>query len=193
MRARLFKYYVPDEISTAMLKEAKDGLPQWRLEKANKYKRPIDQFLCAKAYKLLQEALNNVYGIKDDQEFSYTEKGKPELKDRPEIHFNISHCGRCVCCAVSDDQVGVDVEEINQYGPSLAAQVCSEEELQKIAGAKDPVQEFTRLWTMKESALKLSGEGIRDNMKDVLATTPATFDIYTDEKRGYVISVAEPA
>lgn len=175
-----------------MLTEATEGLPQWRLDRVRRYKRDTDRFLCAKAYQLLKEALKEVYGVTGDLEFVYAEKGKPELKDYPEIHFSLSHCCKCVCCAVSDSRIGVDVEETGQYEPGLAAQVCSEEELRRIDGAQNREIEFARLWTMKESVLKLSGEGIRDNMKDVLATAGADFEIYTDEKRGYVICVAKP-
>ncbi|MBQ3754035.1 MAG: 4'-phosphopantetheinyl transferase superfamily protein, partial [Prevotella sp.] len=48
-----------------------------------------------------------------------------------------------------------------------------------------------RLWTMKEAVLKLSGEGLRDNLKEVLADV-GNLNIKTVVSEGerYVYSVA---
>lgn len=94
------------------------------------------------------------------QEFVYTECGKPYLPDYPDVHFNISHSGEYVACAVSDKPIGVDIQKIGKYNSDVANRVCNENELKQIKNGSDKASEFTRLWTQKEAVLKMYGTGI---------------------------------
>ena len=38
--------------------------------------------------------------------------GKPLLKDRPDINFNISHCRGGVALAISTSRTGIDIEKV---------------------------------------------------------------------------------
>lgn len=44
-------------------------------------------------------------------EFSKNKYNKTYLKDN-NSHYNISHSERIVCCCISDNEVGIDVEKI---------------------------------------------------------------------------------
>lgn len=165
-------------------------LPQWRLRKAMSYRRDIDRFLCAKSFLLLEEMLLDRFGLGRCPEFLFESQGKPYLKNHPGIFFNISHCRRGIVCAVSDSPVGVDIEEI-QFDEALAAMVLSPEELASVRASGEPDVAFTRLWTLKESYLKLTGEGIRDNMKEVLSRTDGIcFKTEAVRSAAYVYSTA---
>ena len=51
------------------------------------------------------------YGIDATQvQFRKNAHGKPDLKDRQEIHFNLSHSGNYVVGAFADTPVGIDIE-----------------------------------------------------------------------------------
>lgn len=41
---------------------------------------------------------------------SREERGKPFLRDRQDLFFNISHSGEYAVCAVSEHPVGIDIE-----------------------------------------------------------------------------------
>ena len=184
---KIFFAEVPEVVDEVALQEALEGLPGWRLEKALAFRRPLDRYLCARAWKLLKTALGEVYGIRELPPFGYLQAGKPYLEGLPDVHFNLSHCPSCVCCAVADRPVGVDVEDL-QFEEALAVEVCSPEELSLIRSGGKPEVEFTRLWTMKESLLKMTGEGIRNNMKGVLAPPCPEFSTLVPEGGKYVIS-----
>ena len=97
--------------------------------------------------------------------------GKPAIEGHPEIFFNMSHCRSVAACVVSSSPVGVDVEEVREFKKSLARYVLNDEEYSMISSAPQPDREFIRLWTMKESCLKLTGEGITRDLKTVLVDT----------------------
>ena len=85
------------------------------------------------------------------------EHGKPYLPDYPEVHFNLSHSGNRVMCIVSDHEVGCDVEKIDPRPASMIIRCLAQEEQET---AKRSPEHFFRIWTLKESILKLSGMGL---------------------------------
>lgn len=173
--AEILQIPVPQAIDAEELSAILALLPAWRRSKALAFRQPLDRWLCAKAWLLLQEGLEKYYGVRDEDEFTYGPHGKPSLKNHPEIHFSISHCRTCVACAVSDSPVGLDVE-CYQFDPDLAREVCSEEELAGILASNDPKVEFTKLWTKKESYLKLTGEGLRNDLRNLLTPSSSLTD-----------------
>lgn len=94
------------------------------------------------------------------QKIAYTEYGKPYLLNYPDVHFNISHSGKYVTCAVSYTPVGIDIQKISEYNSDVAKRVCNEKELKQIEDSLDKASEFTKLWTQKEAVLKMHGTGI---------------------------------
>ncbi len=44
----------------------------------------------------------------------FGEKGKPVLNGKTGIHFNLSHSGTYVAGVFSDEEVGIDVEQIRK-------------------------------------------------------------------------------
>lgn len=89
------------------------------------------------------------------------ESGKPVFENVP-YYFNISHsCGRAVC-VLSDVEVGVDIEFIKKVRSFdlIADNFFSDHEIEVYRAAKKPQEEFYRIWTRKESLLKLYGGGI---------------------------------
>lgn len=110
---------------------------------------------------LAKVVIKKTFGIDiAKQKFAYTEHRKPYLPDFPDVHFNISHSGKYVVCAVSDKPVGIDIQKIGEYNSDVAKRVCNEKELKQIEISSDSASEFTKLWTQKEAVLKMYGTGI---------------------------------
>lgn len=190
--ARIMVIYIDEHINDFDLEAALNTISAQRREQALKFKFELGQRTCVLAYQLLKQALYQEYGIDENPIFTYTEHGKPLLADHPQIHFSLSHCREAVACAVSNQPVGIDVESIREYKPSLAAYTMNDTELSIITASDRPDVAFTRLWTMKEARQKLTGEGITDNMKQVLDTADS-FRFTTTEQlnRHYVYTVCE--
>lgn len=93
----------------------------------------------------------------------YGEKGKPYLREYP-LFFNLSHSGEYVVCAVSDREIGVDIQKCSAMNIiRIARRFYSEEECRALEACEteeERQQYFFRLWARKEAYGKLLGEGI---------------------------------
>lgn len=180
--------YLNDDIAGFDFEAALPLLSEQRREQALKFKHEQGRKTCAAAYLLLCEGLRKEYGITEKPVFEYGEHGKPFIIGHPEIHFNMSHCREAAVCVISSRPVGVDVESIREYKDSLVRYTMNEAEIAQITQSSRPEETFTRLWTMKEAVLKLSGEGLRNDMKTVL-TGRERIETVVNTERGYVYSV----
>ena len=92
--------------------------------------------------------------------------GKPYLAEYPEIHFNISHSGEWAVCALASMPCGVDIQERRPIrSRRMVERTMNAREQRQILEAEDGTGEFIKLWTYKESCIKLSGEGLHQDMK----------------------------
>lgn len=182
--------WVNDNLSDFDLAAALPLLSDQRREQVLRFRHEQGRRECAAAYLLLCEGLRREYGITEPPVFEYGEHGKPVLVGRPDIHFNLSHCRVAVLCVLSDRPVGCDVETIRPYKDSLARYTMNDAELTAITQHPSPAVEFTRLWTMKEAKLKLTGHGLCNDMKSVLDGTEH-FETVVNEEKGYVYSLIQ--
>ena len=178
-----------DDIFGFDLDEALARLPEWRRRKSLAYRNERDRRLCAAVYELLRRGLGEMFGIEEPPSFCYMDGGKPVVAGHPEVHFSLSHCPVAALCAIGSSPVGADVERIRPFRKELAERVLSAAEMERVAGSLRPDVEFTRLWTMKESLLKLTGEGIRRELRTVLDDADARFSTTVCPDRGYVYTV----
>lgn len=124
-----------------------------------KSKQKADSMLIGET--LAKAAIRQTFGIPIQRQHIVSDNGKPYLENFPDVHFNISHSGEYVVCAVSDVPIGVDIQKIyKRYTPELSARVCSDAEIAKIEHSRQPAAEFTGLWTKKEAVVKMHGIGI---------------------------------
>jgi 4'-phosphopantetheinyl transferase len=208
-----YKLYIKDDLASITpqeLEQALASLPDWRREKALRFKHEQGRKECAFAYLLLCQALQETYGITQQPSFFIGEHGKPELSfvqggssasssshlspltsHLSPLHFNLSHCKQAIACVLSERPVGVDVESIGRYSESLARHVLSPEEFALVSSAPDPQIPFTRLWTQKEAVVKLTGRGIDDDLPNLLFKYN-NVSLHTEEHldKGYILSVA---
>ena len=106
--------------------------------------------------------------------FAIGEHGKPFVKNI-QLMFNISHSGNLVLCAVSDRQIGVDIEKIRPVEERLIRYVCCDDEYRYVTEPDISPQEqqrrFFHVWTFKEAFFKCDGKGL-GNFKNCNLFTP---------------------
>ncbi len=136
---------------------------------------------------LAKLAISNVFGLPfDGIRYKYENSGKPFLADYPDVHFNISHSGNMVVCAVYDQPVGIDIQKMKDVRFDVLAKrfftVKEQESFFSITAGKRK-QAFYKTWTAKESYVKWLGTGIKDIKKDIddtcVVETNIVFTDYT--------------
>ncbi len=114
---------------------------------------------------LLRRILFEKFGIQPENTIiDVNENGKPYLRDHCDIYFSISHTKNCVSCAVGECPIGLDVEMICDKDHSKVASRMFTENEQLVSGKS--AADFFRIWTMKESFVKMNGEGILGTSRD---------------------------
>ena len=101
------------------------------------------------------------------------EHGKPYYAKDERVQFNVSHCKDFAAAAVSGWQVGVDVEGRRRVNRRTVMKCCGKEEIFYVFGetaeeksgdvilTEAESRRFLHLWTLKESYVKMTGEGLR--------------------------------
>ena len=89
----------------------------------------------------------------------YNLYNKPYLESK-EIFFNISHSKDYVICAASKFDLGVDIEYVRPMNQLVIDKCFSEDEKNFIKTD----EEFTKVWTLKESYLKMLGCGVSSKL-----------------------------
>lgn len=112
--------------------------------------------VCAKA--VLCRFLKEIYHM-DSFTIEVSEKGKPYIPNS-KIHFNLSHSGDLVLCVSGENEIGCDVEVIGEYRENIVSRYFSLPEQERLSLSENKEKDFTKLWTLKESILKYSGEGM---------------------------------
>ncbi len=107
---------------------------------------------------------------------------KPFFQTDPSIHFNISHSGNYILCAMDNEPVGVDIEKIEPIKSGIIKLTFSshEQEIFKKMTSKEGLSYFFDIWTLKESYLKNIGRGI-----DYL---PNRLSVQFDQSNVYIIT-----
>lgn len=161
------------DVSNLDLDKAYESLPKNRKEKVNHFRFEKDKKLSAGAYLLLDKLLKeeNI----TDPSFKTGEYGKAYLSNHENIHFNLSHSGKLVSCAISDVEVGVDIE-FND--PSIDLDIAKHyfynSEYENIMNSENPSDEFFKYWVLKESYMKYTGLGFNLDLD--------SFEIIINEK-----------
>ena len=114
-------------------------------------------------------------------DYAYKESGQPTIQNG---HISISHTEGYAACAIAREPVGIDVERGHTFSKAAAKRILSpQEELMSDSTNADEL--LSRIWTVKESFLKMTGEGIPGGMRtlELIAAGDGSSNVWTI-KRG---------
>ncbi len=168
----------------------KQSVSEERKKKIGACKMKTDKARSLAAGLLLQFAWNS-YKRKNSEmiEISYIKNGKPVCISDKAFHFNLSHSGEYVACAVSEEVVGIDIQQVKKVDLLIAKRFFLPEEYELILKTQQNEQSriFCKLWTGKESYIKYTGDGMMQLMNSFMVNTKDSY-IY-DKKNSIKIPV----
>ena len=148
----------PDEIYSAL----SDLVSQERRERAARFRNRQGAVNMLAGEALARHMVCARAGLKNEQlVIAPDQHGKPQIVGVPGLHFNVSHSGDLVVCALSDDPIGADIELIRTANLRIAERFFRDDEYKYLISYTDSLDAaFFRIWTMKESYIKQLGKGL---------------------------------
>lgn len=145
---------ISEELSNNVIK----FIPKEKLRVINSY-RNKDRNIKVLSEVFLRCILCSTLKISNDSIKFYTQKyGKPIVKDL-DIHFNVSHTKNAIAVAISEKNVGVDLERAKFVDIELKKTLFSIDEQNMFEQNRLDIKLFFEIWTQKEAYVKFLGTG----------------------------------
>lgn len=177
-----------DDVSVEALEKRCGGIAPRYLEKAEKTKERTAKLQELAVGMLLAEVLD----VHRNEDLYLSEFGKPALCDGPE--FSISHAGPYVVLAVSEEPVGVDIENGFQVPLVALKRVAGGKAASECVGLSEDSVEYAHrageIWTRVEAMLKAAGTGFHGDPRKQPELLQGWFVRTMVPSAGYVISCA---
>lgn len=101
---------------------------------------------------------------------AYGPHGKPYLKSHPAFNISVSHAGNIALCAISESEIGADVQDHRplpaERAVGIANRFFSPDERDALLRETDTDAQralFFRLWAAKEAYVKYTGAGMAED------------------------------
>ena len=165
-------------------KEIYSLVSSYRKEKVDKLKFEKDKWLSLGSEFLLMKGLNELKFDYSKIKLDFGPNNKPYLKNTTqELFFNLSHSEEMAMCIIADSEVGCDIQKItiDKDIMAIADRFFHPKEIEKIRSAKkeNQIELFYRIWVLKESYIKATGEGLQTPLNE--------FQIYLENNRPQIL------
>ena len=149
-----------------LFKKFYDTVPEYRQNKIDKFKFRDSKNLSLGAGLLLSYALKKNGFDESKLNVKINEYGKPYFANMNNLFFSISHTATTAVCAISDNEIGVDIEQTDRSNLKLAKRFFSDKDNELINNSDNEEKTFTELWTKKESYAKFKGTTLESVLKN---------------------------
>jgi 4'-phosphopantetheinyl transferase len=166
---------IDGEIFKQILATFPDEIQNKILAKIHLHDREITLF----SQLLLRYCLSEELGINaGDLILEFNAFGKPFISNYPNCFFNLSHSGDCIVLALSDCEVGIDIEQEKEIDLSHVNHFFSKDETRYFhkINEDEKVSTFFKIWTLKECYLKALGTGLSKSL-DSFSIMPGKCEI----------------
>lgn len=147
----------PDEYFMAYVSEDTKQLAENCRKEITRRTKLLGEFMS-------RRLIESVWGLKSgDYQIIRGEHGKPFISGTTlPCFFNLSHSGEYIVCALTEGQVGVDIERKGRLRLEVARRFFHPEEVRVLESLPERQQAdaFFSYWSVKESFLKYTGSGL---------------------------------
>ncbi|MFA8434924.1 MAG: 4'-phosphopantetheinyl transferase superfamily protein [Marinifilaceae bacterium] len=158
---KVFGLKIPGGLEETTRNALLDFVDESKRDRLLKYVFPEDLQRGLFADLLVRKILLDTCRLSNDEiYFSTNDYGKPYCEFLDDFHFNVSHSGEWVVCAVGKKPVGIDIEQISKIDLDISKNFFSDKEYADVLSSDKPYDFFFTLWSLKESYIKFLGKGL---------------------------------
>ncbi|MGX9808914.1 4'-phosphopantetheinyl transferase family protein (plasmid) [Exiguobacterium acetylicum] len=207
---QIYSFYIDDFATLSISDYLTTLISKERINKIKNLRKSEDKIRSLYSELLIRYALKEKFNLAvEDIKFIKNRFSKPLLLGYENIHFNLSHCGHWIVCAVSDSPIGIDIEKIESGDNRFIEEVLHYKEIEyltRFEGNEKNTKYYT-LWCLKEAYGKYMGVGLNyEYQKNLFEESPqgwvlkaqqsdASESLYFQVKRlpgDYLIAVCTP-
>lgn len=126
----------------------------------------------------------NSFWWESSMKIKETPNGKPYLADHSELFFNVSHSGDYTVLALSNREVGVDIQKWRPVSDSFMNRILHVQE-----SCDRGEEELFSIWSAKEAYVKCTGEGLHKDFRQLF--TDYRNELVTDTQTGISLPVIQ--
>lgn len=160
---KIYTTKITDNIDQGNFNKLIDFMSDNKKKRVNRFYHFSDSLRMVFSDLLIRMIIIKKFSIdNEDIEFLLNDYGKPHLKGFDDFHFNISHSGEWIACAIDEKEVGIDIEKINHIELDIAKRFFTKNEYIDLINKPEQnrIDYFYDLWTLKESYIKARGMGL---------------------------------
>lgn len=169
-----YKYKVKkiDDCSKQDIENIYKRIHNYKKEKIDNYRLDEDKKRSIIGEKIIIDLLDENGFVYDKLDFYTNQNGKPYIKDKSDLFFNISHSGKYITGVIYNKEIGIDIEEIKEVDLTSIKKYVSKEEFNYIlSGNGEKYKRYFEIFCLKEAYVKMRGNCLK-NIKEV------NFEIY---------------
>ncbi len=152
------------DLTDRQLEECLESMSDERKTEISRLKNPLSVKQKTAGDYLTKKAISDFCGIQPEKICIKKDlNGKP-YAENASVKFNVSHGEDLVVCAVSENDIGIDIEKIRDVKFRVAERFATEEERAYIGNDTD---RFFEIWTLKEAYFKCIGTGLGADIRNV--------------------------
>lgn len=173
---QIYSFYINDFATLSISDYLTTLISKERVNKIKNLRKSEDKIRSLYSELLIRYALKEKFNLAvEDIKFIKNRFSKPLLLGYENIHFNLSHCGHWIVCAVSDSPIGIDIEKIESGDSRFIEEVLHYKEIEYLTRfeANEKNTKYYTLWCLKEAYGKYMGVGLNyEYQKNLFEESP---------------------
>ncbi len=157
------KYIIKNinDFTTEDIDKFYDKIYKEKKEKIAKYKNNITKVRSIIGEIILSELLTKNKLSYNDLKYNINEYGKPYIKNK-NLFFNISHSFDYVVVAISNNEIGIDIEKVRKTSLNIINKIATKKEKKYILSTPNKINErIFKIFTLKEAYFKMLGKDLK--------------------------------
>lgn len=188
-----------NDFNTEDINNFYDKIPKLKKDKISKFKNYESKVRSIIGEMNLNELLVKKNISYNSLDYYINEYGKPYLKN-DKIFFNISHSFDYVITAISNNEIGIDIEKVRQTPIKIINQFATEKEKEYILSSNKNIEErIFKIYTLKEAYFKMLGTNLNNILEvefiienDKIYCNDKNVKVgFINDIKGYIIAYCE--